>query len=186
MCNENMLASDDIRAGLIPGITFGYRSVVYAVVDGMAIFEGCISLGTVEKVEQVTADIRRALEQAGDAERDNVANGVGITGDAFRWPDRVVPFTIDPTLTEPERVTEAIDHWRERTGFTFVERTNANASNFPNFVNFAPGVGCSSQVGMQIGGQEIILADGCRRGHVIREIGHAVGLWHEQSREDRD
>ena len=94
MCDENMLASDDIRAGLIPGITFGNKSVVYAVVDGMAIFEGCINLGTVEKVEQVTADIRRALEQAGDAERDNVANGVGITGEAFRWPDRMVPFTV--------------------------------------------------------------------------------------------
>ena len=36
------------------------------------------------------------------------------------------------------------------------------------------------------GEQPVWLPDSCTVGNVIHEIGHAVGLWHEQSREDRD
>jgi hypothetical protein len=41
-------------------------------------------------------------------------------------------------------------------------------------------------VGRQGGQQFVNLGSGCTTGNTIHEIGHVVGLWHEQSREDRD
>ncbi|UYG09111.1 hypothetical protein [Halomonas sp. M4R1S46] len=41
-----MLASDDVRTGFISGVTFRNKPVQYSVVDGLAVFEGCIVLGT--------------------------------------------------------------------------------------------------------------------------------------------
>lgn len=42
-------------------------------------------------------------------------------------------------------------------------------------------------MGMQNGGQEISLGEGCDRKEIIEhEILHALGFFHEQSRRDRD
>ncbi len=96
------------------------------------------------------------------------------------------PYNINSALTNQGRVTDAIAHWEQNTPFQFVLRTTANLALFPDYVTFTTSTGCSSAIGRRGGQQFIRLANGCSTGNTIHEIGHTVGLWHEQSREDRD
>jgi hypothetical protein len=178
-----MLQSDDVRTGFVSGETFRNRAVQYSVVDGLAVFEGCIVLGRADEMDEAARNVQSP--HSGDADGE-IAHGVGITGSQHRWPGGLMPYEIDPSLPNQSRVTDAIAHWTQNTSMRFVARTGANAGSYPNYVRFRPATGCWSQVGMRGGMQEIGLANGCGTGSTIHEIGHAFGLWHEQSREDRD
>jgi hypothetical protein len=172
MTSEEFSSGSQIYTALIRGNTFRYLAVQYFVSEDQAIFEGDIVLGTVDDVEQMTQEILDEMNEKG---------AIGIRGGRYRWPDGIVPYTIDPALPEVERVHAAIRHWNERTHAWLLPRDGQH-----NYVTFRPGAGCTSNVGMQGGEQFITLAPACDSGRVIHEIGHALGLWHEQSRNDRD
>ena len=161
----------DIRTGVYRG-----QRVTYQVINGLAVVEGDIILGTPEELEPPSGP--QVIKEP-DARQKAVATSDPET----LWPEGVVPYTIDGGLPEPQRVLDAIEHWHDNTLIRLVERTNE--TDWINFVEPDEST-CASRVGMTGGEQDIVLADFCSVGSVIHEIGHAVGLWHEQQREDRD
>ena len=155
--------------------------VAYVNVDGMAYFEGDIVLGTTEEMEELRADVEQLEAENAEpyAIRSMITNRT--SGAGRPWPSNTMYYRIASGFPNQQRITDAIKHIQSNTNLRLVARTNQS-----NYVTFRTGNGCSSAVGMRGGEQFITLANGCATGHTIHEIGHAAGLWHEQSRSDRD
>lgn len=116
--------------------------------------------------------------------RPTPSNAGTVVKDSQRWPNAVVPFRFSAGIntTLRTRIQNAVQHWNSKTNITLRPRRPADR----NFVTFRIGGNCSSDVGCRGGEQMITLTAGCSTAAAIHEIGHAVGLYHEQQREDRD
>ncbi len=170
---ENVEVAYPGKSGNVSDVFFAGKRLPVESIDGNLVYQGDIMFSK----DMVTDQEQKLVYEKG--ETPSRQKSVGRT--SSYWPNNVVYYSINDTLPDQGRVTDAIAHWESTTAVKFVQ-----ISGESNYVYFTPGGGCSSYIGMIGGRQNITLASGCSTGNTIHEIGHALGLWHEQSRVDRD
>jgi hypothetical protein len=159
--------------GSVTEVFFAGQKLPVEQINGDFIYQGDILLPP----DMVSHEEVKVVFEKGEEVPTN--KSVGRT--SGRWPNNTVYYSIESGLDNKTRVYDAIKHWEANTNLDFVERTSQS-----NYIYFVTGSGCSSYVGMVGGRQNITLSTACSTGNTIHEIGHAIGLWHEQSRVDRD
>ena len=91
----------DIRTGVYRG-----HAVTYEVVDGLAIWDGDIILGTPEELSPKPAPTH--------SNSLDIRNKISATSRKEKlWPGGIVPYVLDPELTNPH-VPDAIRHWEQK------------------------------------------------------------------------
>lgn len=113
----------------------------------------------------------------------------GITCDVCGvWENSTVVYEIDPNAGYPaamvDLIEQAIENINTSTNLQIVQRTTES-----NYVKIINGSGCYSSMGYQGGGAQNLSLKypGCNNiATIMHEIFHASGIFHEQSREDRD
>ena len=166
----------------------------YERLGDLVLIEGDIAIGTCRK----TADGWNFEPRGRFAELatglvstvpTDAAAKAAVGPSSWYWPEGIMPFVISndfSLVNDPEThqdILSAIRHWNAQSVVQLVPRT-AEA----HYVEFVTSGGCSSFIGRIGGRQEIRLAagGGCGYGSTVHEIGHALGHYHEQSRQDRD
>ena len=110
-------------------------------------------------------------------------NAINAVWDTKFWPDGEVPFVFDSNVSAQNRtrMLDAMSEWENVANVDFFPRTNET-----NYIRIRSSTGNNSAVGMQGGEQIINIVSWHRRFTLAHELAHALGIWHEQSRPDRN
>jgi astacin len=160
-----------IQTGIFRGIP-----VVYQIIDGRPIFQGDIILDHVQQKLPAQQTIQPLAS-------------FGIAYNKYLWTKvggvAQVPYII--TQPAPTDLTDAITAFNSDLKGVIQLVRRGKQANYVNF-DFNPddqSGACEANEGMAGGEQVVGGSIDCNLVTLLHEMGHTVGLWHEQSRPDR-
>jgi len=119
--------------------------------------------------------------------------GAGMANDWYRWPKNIIPYKIQSghfSSSQMQIIYAGMKMWMEKTciRFTPAGSSLARSTGHSHYIRIFSGRGCYSYVGYTHRTHDVSLqARGCLlKGIVAHELGHTIGLHHEQCRADRD
>ncbi len=157
------------------------RQTEVLIINGQAYLEGDIALGSQGEMDafQSRITIQSVVTD------DNIAINT-------RWANGIVPFVILDGFSDAEEaiILSAMNHIASNTNVCFRLRTNEGSYvKFKKYtvsqLGFSGGSSFLGRCGFCLDGQEVKLS-AVTDGVVRHELCHALGLLHEQSREDRN
>ncbi len=176
--------------------TFHGKQITYEVRDGLAIYQDDIILGKAADVAAAAAAGPLAAKSTKGLHSDALTMTPGVAGSGALWPEVSgmvqIPYVItnNNNAQNNSNISAAITEANKQLGN--IQWVLAPADNLPaNYVNFdfnSPNSNgtCEASVGMIGGEQYIGGAINCTTSTIMHEMGHAMGLYHEQSRADRN
>lgn len=99
------------------------------------------------------------------------------------WPNGVVPYEFDGNVSTANRALAvvAMSDW-EATATLFFQPRNGES----NYIHIQDHESANNSMVGMIGGEQIINIHNWNEFTIVHELGHALALWHEQSRADRN
>lgn len=171
----------NVEFGIFSGPGVVNELVPFREVDGYAVTEGDIILGTVEELRNPDP---KALEEneeqrirSGGAEE-----GLRLSDPRYLWRNKTMHYEINPNLPNQTRIQQAMQEITSKTGFKFAKRTTE--TDYVH-IQFHPS-SANSMLGRRGGRQIINIPDWAGKGTCAHELMHAMGIYHEQGRPDRD
>jgi hypothetical protein len=103
------------------------------------------------------------------------------------WPNGVAPYELDANVSATNRtlIRNSMNDW-EAVGNVHFNEIPPGSPLPANYIHIQASTRNNSQVGMQGGRQIMNIVSWGSEFIMAHELGHVLGLWHEQSRPDRD
>lgn len=165
--------------------------LTYEVYDGIAVLDGGVILGPVDALDEEVRQAREAPSQGDDVPEvpgvRTVQQGLlALRSRDKLWDGGILPYQFDNiNQLLRERIEDAMEAISNNTNIEFVPASDA----FTDRVIFRfsrDAAASSAELGRQGGKQYIWLNERFDVGGIVHEILHALGILHEQSRNDRD